>query len=99
MPAADQRMAEARARRDAARTALDGRIALFKPAALRGRDVDTARNQAVDALATGLDIARESKGVIAGVIAALVLWFMRRHIVTWLDGLLGAEPDQGDDHD
>lgn len=99
MAGADQRIAEARARRDAARAALDGRIALFKPATLRGRALEMARSQTVDALETGLDIARESKGVIAGVIAALGLWFMRRPLLAWLDGLLGADSDQGEEHD
>ncbi|HMO68882.1 MAG TPA: hypothetical protein PKE25_09565, partial [Novosphingobium sp.] len=91
MPQAEQAIAAARARRDAARAALDARIARFKPPALRARAVETARNEALGALETGLDVARESKGIIAGVIAALALWFMRRPLVAWLEALLDAD--------
>jgi len=90
---------EARERRDAARAALDTRLALLKPENLRSRAIDTARSQAVDALETGLDVARESKGVIAGVVGLLGLWFMRKPLTGWLETMTGAHADQGEDCD
>jgi hypothetical protein len=99
MTEAERRIGEARRRRDAARAAFDGRVARLKPASLRGRAVETARSQALDALETGLDVARESKAIIAGVIAALALWFMRRPIFAWLETMVGADAEQGDNTD
>lgn len=90
---------EARERRDAARAALDARLAMLRPENLRSRAIDTARGQAVDALETGLDVARESKGVIAGVVGLLGLWFMRKPLAGWLETMIGAYAEQGENPD
>lgn len=96
----DRIVLEARERRDAARASVDRRLESLKfnlqPANLRGRMLDQAKARSFAALEEGLDVARESKGIIAGVIAALTLWFMRRPIIAWLDDAIGEKAKNGD---
>lgn len=87
---------ELRSRRNAARAALDARIARVKgdveARGVGGRIADTVTQEARAGLDQALDIAKESKGIIAGTAALLALWFLRNPIVGWVEGLL-AERD------
>ena len=76
---------EKRALRDAARGAFDARLARLKGdieahGGIAGKARSEAARKARGALDEGLAIARESKGIIAGTIAALSLWFLREPI-------------------
>lgn len=54
---------------------------------IAGRMTDSAKQKAGGALATGFDIASESKGIIAAVAAGIGLWTFRapllRRIAAW----------------
>lgn len=90
-----RQLAEARSARDAARAAFDARLAQvkedFSARGVGGRIADRLGDDAKAALDEALDVARESKGIIAGTIAALALWFLRNPIIAWAEGLLGHE--------
>ncbi len=99
-----RRLIEAREARDAAKTAFDAQLSRLRgdPSAqsagahIAGRLGDDARATFEQAL----DVASESKGVIAGTIAALALWLLRHPIVAWIEQHLGETPldsDPGDD--
>jgi hypothetical protein len=53
-----------------------------------GRIADKARQDATDAMATGLEIASESKGIIAAVLAGIGLWIFRAPLLRQLSALL-----------
>ncbi len=91
-------LAEARAARDAARVEFDTKLAELRgdPAArsIGGRVADRLASDARAAMHQALDVAGESKGIIAGTIAALALWFLRNPIIAWIEQLLGeGEPE------
>lgn len=92
-----------RHRRELARTTFNARLESVKanlaPSSLRSRAVDRAKETALDALDTTLDVARESKGVIAGVVVALTLWFMRQPVITWIEEQVSAWTEDGDKDD
>ena len=92
--------------RNEARRAFDSRFAQVRQdldaRGVGGRITDKLGEDARDMLSEAKDIAAESKGVIAGTIAALALWFFREPIIAWLDdrlefdkllGLLGHEDE------
>lgn len=97
------RLRALRHRRELARTTFEARLESVKanlaPASLRSRAVDRAKETALDMFDTSLDVARESKGVIAGVIAALTLWFLRQPIIGWIDEQVSAWTEDGDEDD
>lgn len=84
-----------RAARNAAKAALDARLTGLRgeiaERGVGGRIADAAKDEAAAVLAQGLDIARESKGIIAGTAAALALWFLRNPLIAWAEGLLGED--------
>ncbi len=86
-----------RAARNAAKSALDTRLAGLRgeiaERGVGGRIADAARDEAAAVLAEGLDIARESKGIIAGTVAALALWLLRNPIIAWAEALLGDDEE------
>ncbi len=88
-------LSQARAARDAARAAFDARLAQVRAdvdaRGVGGRIVGKIGADARDTLLEAVDVARESKGVVAGTAAALALWFLRHPIITWLDGVLGED--------
>lgn len=53
------------------------------------------------ALDDAANIAGESKGVIAGTVALLALWFLRKPILSAISTMLGADTDERgqDDND
>ena len=95
-------LAEARTRRNAARAAFDTRLAQVRDdleaRGIGGRIADKLGEDARAGLDEALDVARESKLVIGGTIAALALWFLRNPIIAWIEQQLGREwitPDEG----
>lgn len=83
----------ARAARDAARLAFDDRVAALKgDLAERGigtRIADDLVEKANQGLAEAIEIADSNRGVIAGTIAALALWLLRRPLTGLVLGWLG----------
>ena len=82
----------ARAVRDAARTAFDSRVAALKDdlaeRSIGTRIADDLLEKANQGLAEAIEIADSNRGVIAGTIAALALWLLRRPltglVLDWL---------------
>jgi hypothetical protein len=86
-----------RAARDAARSAFDARYHAIKAdmeeRGIGGRIVDETMEQAQDVLDGAVDVVESHPGVIGGTIAAVVLWFLRNHIMQWLEELIGHESE------
>lgn len=84
-----------RAARDAARAAFDSRYGAIKAdmeeRGLTGRIVDETMEQARTLIDETVDAAENHPGVVGGTIAALVLWFLRNQIMTWIEHLLGRD--------
>jgi hypothetical protein len=76
-----QQLAQDRDRRKRARGAFDANLAQVKDdlaaRGVAGRIADQAEAEVRGAIAQGVDVARESKGIIAATLAALGLWFFR----------------------
>lgn len=93
MTDAEQRLVADRGNRNSARGLFDQRLARVK-ADLSARSVparvkDWVQEQVFTALDQGIDIAKESKGVIAAVAGAVGLWFFRQPLIElamdWFD--------------
>jgi hypothetical protein len=85
----------ARAVRDAARTAFDSRVAALKDdlaeRSIGTRIADDLLDKANKGLAEAIEIADSNRGVIAGTIAALALWLLRRPLTGLVLDWLGRE--------
>jgi len=92
---AERLLDDARDQRDSARARFDARLAIVRAdleaRSVGGRIADKIGEEARDALDEAIDVAKESKGVIAGTIAALALWFLRHPIIAWAEELIGVE--------
>lgn len=103
MSKAARQLAEARAARDGARAEYDASLAQLRgdPAhqTIGERVSDRLKDDARAALDQALDVASESKGIIAGTIAALALWFLRHPIIAWADEMFAnqAEANQAEE--
>ncbi|HEX7929555.1 MAG TPA: hypothetical protein VF470_01415 [Sphingomicrobium sp.] len=86
---------QTRVARDAAKTAFHTRLEQVKAdlaaRSIGGRVADKLGEEAVDALDYTVDVARDSKGIIAGTLAAIVLWLFRNPIIAWAEGLFNDE--------
>jgi hypothetical protein len=96
------RLEHAREARNSARAAFDARLGKVKSdletRGVGGRIADKIGEEASDAFDQALNVAKESKGVIAGTVAALALWFLRHPIIAWADGLIeGGKQKDGYD--
>ncbi len=93
--AAEQQFRIERANRDAARAQLDDHIARIRgdmeDRGIGGRIADEASAKAFDTLDEAVRIAGQSKGVIGGALALLLLWFFRRPILSALAAMLGVD--------
>lgn len=99
MPSAAERAVLAqRASRNAAKAELDDRIgrmrADLEQRGIGGRIADEASARALAAVDEAATIASESKGIIGGTLALLLIWFMRRPIIDALASLRGARDTQ-----
>lgn len=84
MSGAEDRLAQLRAARDAARADLLGRTTrirdLAKPGELRRRVTHDVQVQGRKALSQAIDIASDERGILAGTLTALALWLARKQI-------------------
>lgn len=82
-----------KALRDAAKSSFDTRLAQVRldleARGIAGRVADQVADQARMVFDEASDVAQEHPGIIAGTIAALMLWILRNPIIGWLDHLLG----------
>ena len=113
MSKAAQQLAQARAARDDARAVFDTQLAQLRgdPAeqTLGGRVAERLGDDAKAAMHQALDVASESKAIIAGTIAALALWFLRHPIIAWAEQMLteqmlgehmpGEQPEESETDD
>lgn len=92
-----------RAVRNAAREAFDTRLAQvkldLKARSLGGRVVDKVSKEANEALEEAVEIADQNRGVVAGTIAALALWFLRNPILAWTTGRQESDANQEEEAD
>ena len=79
---------QAREARNAARTALDARVAQVKQdvsaRSIGQRIAAKAKNDARAAATEAVEVARESKTIIAGAAALIAGWYLRAPILGWL---------------
>lgn len=84
MSEAERRLAEDRATRRAARANYTaGMTQVRQDLAARsvpGRVVDTIKAETTEALATGLEVAAENKGIVAAVAGGIGLWLFRGRV-------------------
>ena len=91
----ERQLAQAREERDAARARFDAQFAQLRgdseAKTIGGRIAGRLGDDARAAFHQTLDVASESKGIIAGTIAALALWLLRGPILAWTEHLLASE--------
>lgn len=87
-----------RAERNAARHRLDAQLAKLKAdyeeRGLGGRIADELSVKAGHAIDEAAQVASESKGIIAGTIGLLAIWFLRNPIISVLDRVLSSDADE-----
>jgi hypothetical protein len=95
-----QRLAEDRSARNAARDIfhanLKNVVEDFETRGIGERIADRATREARELGGKVFAIAEQSKGVIAGVTAALVVWLCRERLMDWVSHLIGNEPADTD---
>ena len=103
MSKAEQQLAEARDARDGAKTRFDTQLAQLRGEpehqTMSERIAERVKDDAAAALHQALDIASESKGIIAGTVVALALWFLRHPIIAWAEQMFGGEAEESDNND
>jgi len=89
---------EERATRNSVRSAFDARLSQVKTdveaRGVGGRIADRVSEEAREAYEEVLAVAGDNKGVVAGTIAALAIWFLRNPLIASLDRLLIADTDE-----
>ena len=93
----ERQLREDRMLRDAARALLDADIANLR-ASLAGKSipsriVDRIGEGAADVLDEAIEVADNNKGVIATLIAAILLWFARHPIIDLFSDEKASEAD------
>lgn len=101
MNEAEQHLATDRANRSAARGLFDQRLARVKQD-LAARSVPAragarAREEVFDLLDHGINVARDSKGIIAATVGAVTLWLLRRPLLGWVQEHFGQAAVDDDD--
>lgn len=103
MSKAEQQLAKARDARDGAKARFDAQLAQLRgdPAeqTLGERVAKRIGDDAKAVMHRALDVASESKGIIAGTIAALALWFLRHPIIAWAEHMLGDQAEESENND
>lgn len=93
-----QRLVSDRATRDAARGAFDLRLAQVRQdidaRGIGGRIADKITEDAFDMLDEAVEVANSNRSVIAGTIAAVVIWTFRHPIIAWIAGLGDAQDEE-----
>ena len=87
-----------RAERDVAKQRLDTQVAKlradYEQRGIAGRIADELSEKAGAALDEATQVAGESKGVIAGTIGLLAIWFFRHPIMSAFAAILTADVDE-----
>ena len=103
MSQAEEKFREIRAERNVARAAFDSRLAAVKAdyaaRGISGRVTDRVTAEAMDALHSGLDVAKDQKAMIGATAGAtvgmIVLWLCRKPVITAIiSALRSDEPAQ-----
>lgn len=91
----EKRIREDRALRNAARGVFNAGVGNVKAdlaaRGIGGRIADSATGQLRDAADQAIDVAKESKGIIAGTFAALGLWTFRKPLLAAVHRLFGDQ--------
>lgn len=99
MSEAEAQLAVDRTTRQRTRARFNARLAQVKAdlaaRSVGGRIADKAKTDAMAALDQGTAVARESKGVIAGTVAALALWTFRAPLLEAVQHLLHKDKTRG----
>jgi hypothetical protein len=78
-----------RAARNRARRRFESRLVRARedlaPGAIAARLAGGFKRRARDTLDEAVEIADENRTVVAGTIAALAAWFLRKPVISWLD--------------
>ncbi len=81
----DPQLADTRAARDRARAEFQRRLTQAKvdlaPAVLKRRAITEAQRTSLAVAHQAIDIANDSRGVVAATVAALLLWLARKPII------------------
>jgi hypothetical protein len=92
-----QRLAEDRAARNAAREIFNANlknvVGDLEARGIGERIAGRATREVRELADQALDVAKNSKGVIAGTVAALTLWLLRRPLIAWINGWFGEETE------
>ena len=98
-----QQLAQARAARDGARAQFDVSLGQLRgdneAQTIGARVAERVSDDAKAVVHQALDVASESKGIIAGTVAALALWFLRHPIIAWIEQQLGDQAEESDIND
>lgn len=93
MSEAEERLAQHRNLRGTARGLFDTRLAQVKAdlaaRSVGGRIKAKAKDEAFKAFDTGIDVAKESKGVIAATTGAILVWVFRAPLLRAVRELIG----------
>ncbi len=94
-----ERMLEDRYLRDSARALVEADVEHVKTdlarKGLAARTFDTVKDGAVDLYEEAIDVAKDNKGALAALIAAVVVWFARNPLLDLFG--LGEEDDASED--
>ena len=97
MSEAERRLIQDRRNRNAARKLVDGGVDQVKTdlaaRGIGGRIKDNAIKEIEGAVATGIEVARENKAVVAGTFSLLLVWWLRGPLGRWLGRLFGSKSD------
>ena len=97
MTDAERRLSADRAQRRAAQQLVNAQLAQVKAdlsaRGIGGRIKHSVVQQADDAVATGLAVARENKPLVAGTIGLLLVWLFRNPLGKWLGLMFGHTPE------
>ena len=97
MSDAELRLSQDRAQRRAARQLVDVQLAQVKAdlsaRGIGGRIKHSVIQQADEAVATGIAVARENKPVVAGTFGLLLVWLFRNPLGKMLGRLFGHTPE------
>jgi hypothetical protein len=92
-----------RAARNAARSTFDTRLAGIRQdldaRGIGGRIADRIGEDARKIMEEAVEIAGNSRGIIAGTIAAVALWIFHKPVIAWMLTLLDKEEEADDDRD
>lgn len=89
---------ETRAQRNTSKALFEARLgkvrAEIEERGLGGRIADKASADARHVVDSAMDIANNSKGIIAATLGALAVWFLRNPIMALADRLMACDEDR-----